>query len=115
MALVPCDNRGSMRFMVTGTTYFGEQRIATSAMPSGVWVHVAVTLKGQLGVLYVNGVEVGRNEAMALAPFQLGSTTQNWLGRSQYAADPYFSGRLQDMRLYQGALTADQIAALATI
>jgi hypothetical protein len=113
MALTPCDGRGRMRFMVTGTHYYGEQCITTGALPIGTWVHVAVTLKGRVAILYVNGVEAGRHEAVSLAPFQFGATTQNWLGRSQYAADPFFNGRLQDMRLYHGALNTEQIAALA--
>jgi len=114
MTLIPRDSGGMLRFCVTGTTNFGEQSItATSALPTGRWVHVAVTLSGTQGTLYVDGVAVGSNAAIALAPFQLGNTTQNWLGRSQYSADAYFNGRMQDLRLYCGALTAPQVAALA--
>jgi len=115
MALTPCDSRGRTRFMVTGTTYYGEQNITTGALPIATWVHVAITLKGRVAILYIDGAEAGRHEAVSVAPFQLGATRQNWLGRSQYAADPYFSGRLQDMRLYNGALNPEQIAALAAI
>jgi hypothetical protein len=101
--------------MVTGTTYFGEQSVAAgSALPTGRWVHLAVTLSGTVGTLYLDGTAVATNEAIALAPFQLGTTTQNWLGRSQYSADPYFNGRMQDLRILSGALSAKDIAALAT-
>jgi len=114
LALIPRDGSGKLRFMITGTTYFGEQSIsAASALPIGRWVHLAVTLSGTRGTLYVDGTAAGSSDAIALAPFQLGSTTQNWLGRSQYAADPFFNGRMQDLRLYSGALTAAQVAALA--
>ncbi|HKX42952.1 MAG TPA: LamG-like jellyroll fold domain-containing protein [Burkholderiaceae bacterium] len=114
MMLTPRDAGGVLRFSVSGTTYFGDQSItATSALPTGRWVHVAVTLSGTQGTLYVDGAAVGSSASIALAPFQLGNTTQNWLGRSQYSADPYFNGRLQDLRLYSGALTAAQVAALA--
>jgi hypothetical protein len=109
------DGQGVMRFSVTGTTYFGEQSIsASSALPTGRWVHLAVTLSGTRGTLYVDGAAAGSNDAITLSAFQLGRTTQNWLGRSQYSADPYFNGRLQDLRVYSGALTAEQVAALAT-
>lgn len=115
LALIPRDSNGVIRFMVTGTSYFGEQSIsASSALPTGRWVHLAVTLSGTHGTLYVDGTAAGSSDAIALAPFQLGSTTQNWLGRSQYAADPHFNGRMQDLRLYSGALTAAQVAALAS-
>ncbi|RYH63928.1 MAG: hypothetical protein EON54_07170, partial [Alcaligenaceae bacterium] len=62
---------------------------------------------------WVNGQAAGSISNVPFAPHQLGETTQNWLGRAQYAADPYFAGRMQDFRLYSGALTAGQIAALA--
>ena len=114
MALEPRDGQGRLRFMVTGTQWYGEQAIAAaSALPTGRWVHVAVTLKGRVGTLYVDGSAAGTNAEIDLAPFQLGATTQNWLGRSQYAADPYFNGRMQDLRIYSGALDASHIAELA--
>jgi hypothetical protein len=87
------------RWLLTGTTYFGEQSVAQAvALPTGQWVHLAVTLTGTTGALYVNGQLAANNNAIALAPFQLGDTSQNWLGRSQYPADPYFNGRMQDLR-----------------
>ncbi len=49
---------------------------------------------------------------MTLRPSDLGATTQNWIGRSQYS-DPYLNGRVDDFRLYAGALSATEIAALA--
>lgn len=114
LALLPRDASGVLRCSITGTQYWGEQTIAAaSALPTGRWVHLAVTLKGTLGTLYVDGVAVGSNSAISFAPFQLGNTAQNWLGRSQYAADPYFNGRLQDLRIYSGALSAAEMAALA--
>jgi hypothetical protein len=114
LALIPRDSSGHLRCSITGTMWYGEQTMAsTSALPTGRWVHLAVTLAGTVGTLYVDGAAVARNEAISFAPFQLGQTTQNWLGRSQYAADPYFNGRMQDLRLYSGALGASQIAAMA--
>lgn len=55
---------------------------------------------------------VGTNSDLFLAPFRIWETGQNWIGRSQYAADPYFSGKIDDFRIYRGALSADGIASL---
>src|SRR5207244_698868 len=44
-----------------------------------------------------------------------GSTAQNWIGRSQYGADPFLNGLVDDFRIYNGALSAAQVAALATV
>ncbi|WP_255369989.1 LamG-like jellyroll fold domain-containing protein [Roseateles sp. YR242] len=116
LALIPKDGAGVMRCTLTGTTGWGEQSIvASSALPTGRWVHVAVTLSGTVGKLYLDGAEVGSGSGITFAPFQMGTTVQNWIGRSQYAADPFFNGRLQDFRIHAGALTAADVAAMAAV
>ena len=86
---------------------------APAALATGRWVHLAVTRRGNTVTLYVDGQPAGTNAAAEFAPFQMGDTAQNWLGRAQYGGDPYLAGRLQDFRLYSGALSAAQVAALA--
>jgi hypothetical protein len=114
MALIPRDAGGKLRFTATRSHYFGEQNIiSSSALPTGRWVHVAVKLTGSVGKLYVDGVQVGEGSGIVVTPFQLGRTPNAWLGRSQYSADPSFNGLLQDLRIYNGALSNAQIAALA--
>jgi hypothetical protein len=114
MMLTPRSGSGTARFAITVNGNGSEQVINSSApLPTGQWVHVAVTLSGMVGSLYVNGSLVGTNTAMQLGPFRLGSTSQNWIGRSQYSADPYFNGLVDDFRIYRGALDAAQIAALS--
>jgi fibronectin type 3 domain-containing protein len=117
MFLTPANGAtGTVRFAMTTSGSGGEQQInGTSALPTGAWTHVAVTVSGNLGILYVNGVEVGRNSALTLTPASLGSTTQNWIGRSQYSADPYLNGRVDEFRIVNRALTAGQIAALVSL
>ncbi len=112
MMLTPCSGSGTARFAITLTSGGGEQVInAASALPTGQWTHVAVTLSGNVGTLYVNGSPAGTNTAMTFAPFQLGNTGQNWIGRSQYS-DPYFNGLIDEFRIYHNALSTAQIAAL---
>jgi hypothetical protein len=114
MALIPRDAGGKLRFTATRSHYFGEQNIvATSALPTGRWVHVAVKLAGDVGKLFVDGVQVGEGSGIVVTPFQLGDTPNAWLGRSQYGNDPSFNGRMQDLRIYNGALSNAEIAALA--
>ena len=70
---------------------------------------MAVTLSGNTGTLYVNGVAVGTNTNMTLRPSSLGSTTQNYLGDSQYTADPALLGSIDDFRIIGRALSAAEI------
>ncbi|HEY9244135.1 MAG TPA: LamG-like jellyroll fold domain-containing protein, partial [Streptosporangiaceae bacterium] len=105
---------GPIRFAITTSGAGGEQQInGTGELPPGTWSHVAVTLSGHTGTLYVNGTAVGTNSNMTLNPAALGNTTQDWIGRSQYPADPYLNGKIDDFQIYSSALSASQIAALA--
>jgi hypothetical protein len=114
MMLTTRSNSGTPRFAISTVHGYNEQVIdGSAALPTGRWVHVAVTVSGALGTLYVDGVEAGSNTQMGFAPIDLGATTQNWLGRSQYSSDPYLKGRIDDFRIYGGALGSAEVAALA--
>jgi hypothetical protein len=113
MYLTPRSGAGVIRFAITVNGNYNELAVTGSAaLATGQWVHVAVTLLGQTATLYVNGAVVGTNTAMFLPPWQLGGTSQNWIGRSQYSSDPYFNGKIDEFRFYRGALGAADIAAL---
>jgi hypothetical protein len=64
------------------------------------------------GTIYVDGVAV-RTGTTTVLPKDLGVTTQNWVGRSEYTTDPFFNGQLDDFRIYNVALTAGQVRYLA--
>jgi hypothetical protein len=87
---------------------------APGTLPLNTWSHVAVTLSGNTGTLYVNGQPVATNTNMTITPADLGNTTQNWIGRSQFIADPYLAATVDDFQIYDHALTAAEIAALAS-
>jgi len=101
-------------FAITTSGNGGEQRINSSeGIAAGTWTHLAVIFSEGTGILYMNGVEVGRNNSMTLTPSSLGETTQNYIGKSQYSWDPYLNGRVDDFRIYDDALSASEVAALA--
>lgn len=79
-------------------------------LPTNVWTHVAVTLDGTQGVLYVNGAAVVTNSSMNLLPLYVAPQT-NHLGRSKFTADPYFNGQYACFRAYGRALSPEEIAA----
>jgi hypothetical protein len=39
----------------------------------------------------------------------------NWLGRSQYSADPYFRGKYDELRIYERALSGCEISVLSAL
>jgi hypothetical protein len=104
---------GPIRFAITTTGGGGEQQITgTGTLPLNTWSHVAVTLSGTTGTLYVNGNPVATNTNMTLNPSSLGNTNHTWIGRSQYS-DPYLNAAVDDFNIYSRALSAPEIATLA--
>lgn len=83
--LTPSCNTEVVRFAITIYGNVNEQQITGfSGISTGSWQHLAVTRSNNTGILYVNGSEVARNTSMTLNPADLGSTTNNYIGRSQY-------------------------------
>jgi RHS repeat-associated protein len=76
------------------------------------WEYVTVTetSSGTL-TLYLNGVQVGQTTGVTITPSSLGSTPNDWLGKSQVSSDPKFNGSLSNVAFYTKALSASQVAA----
>jgi hypothetical protein len=105
---------GPMRFAITISGGGAEERAtAPFTLPSG-WHHMAVTINADDAAirLFLDGVAVADNAAATLTPSDLGNTTQNWLGRSQYPADAYFDGALDDFRVYDRVLSDQEVREL---
>ena len=63
---------------------------------------------------------VATNNAMTLHASDIGATTNNWLGRSQYSGtassgDPLFDGSVDDFRVYKRALSQREITDLFAV
>src|SRR6185312_11830905 len=118
MFLTPHNGSSNVaRFAITtsGNSSTSEQRLdAAAILPVGTWTHVAVVLGTGGGTLYINGAAVATNAGLTLRPADLGATTNDWLGRSQFTADPAFDGQIDDLRIYASALSAPQIVTIYT-
>lgn len=107
---------GQMYFSMTTKGGSGaaepSQLKAPSTLATG-WHHISVVIDGvsRTMQLYLDGVSIASGKAAAL-PADLGNTTNNWLGKSQYSWDPYFKGSLDDFRIYNYALPEAEIAAI---
>jgi hypothetical protein len=107
---------GAMRFAITTTGASGESTLTASAtLPTG-WHHVTVTIDGTTKAmkLYQDGSVVASGTS-AKIPSDLGSTSKNYLGRSQYSADGYFQGSLDDFRIYNYVISSTQLGDLFAI
>ncbi|WP_437806279.1 LamG domain-containing protein [Sorangium sp. So ce1078] len=105
-----------LRFSVNSLAGVDEYT-ADWTLPVQVWTHVAVTaaFNPSRSSIYVDGVEVASSDMIFTRPSDVGNTTQNFIGRSQFTTDPYFNGIVDDFRIYDRALSAAEVAALAAM
>jgi hypothetical protein len=109
MFLTPNSGNGTLRFAITTNGGGAEQRLNAPALPVGQWRHVAITRHGNTAKLYVNGV-VADTQTITIAPANFNSAL-NYLGKSQYP-DPLFNGRLDELFIYNYALSDTEIMKL---
>jgi hypothetical protein len=77
----------------------------------GSWYHFVITIGGNTGILYRNGEPVAVNTGMTINPIDVGAVL-NYIGKSQWPNDPEFSGYIDELRIYNKALTAQEAAQL---
>ncbi len=107
--LTPSSASGTLRF---GIKNGSEQFVEAPGLAAGTWTHVAVTLSGDTATLYVNGAPVASNSSITINPSDF-KPWANYIGKSQWGSDPLFNGRIDEFRVYNHALSAGAVAALA--
>lgn len=98
----------SATFTIINTS---EQNVQTYSqlLPSNQWVHVAVSLNGDAGRLYINGVRAAVNTGMTHDPIDF-RPSLNYIGRSLVAEQAYFDGMIDELKIYNYAMTNTQVA-----
>lgn len=111
MFVTPRAGGEGMRFAIKNGG--GEQTVDVPfEMPTNTWCHVAVTLDGEQGVMYFNGDAVA-SDAVTIRPWQM-LARSNYVGRSQFSADPGFDGHIASFRTFARALSADEVHEIAS-
>ena len=109
--LTAADNTGYPQCAITPDLAVYNQVIESPvALPVSQWVPFVVVMDGKEGILYLNGAAVAVNNSVNLLPSDLDPTNVN-LGKSEFPADPYFNGRLSDVRLNSAAVPLAQLLA----
>lgn len=102
--------------IATGNWSTEQTANSNANLTRGVWKTITYTLDDATNTarVYLDGVQVAQNTNVTITPGSIGggTTTANYLGRSVYTQDPNLSGSLRDVRIYDAALTAPQVAAL---
>lgn len=108
--LTPNSNEGTLRLAARNG---GEElRLNAKGLAENRWSHVAVTLSGKTASLYVNGAVVASSDTWTIKPADF-KPIFNYIGKSQFVADPTFRGRISQFQIRNHALSADQVAQAA--
>jgi hypothetical protein len=92
-----------------GVSYQGAGSVAFSIMPTNEWVHLALTFDGTNATIYLNGVDEEGPKAFSIGPdvdaeFEIGYNSNR-----PEPSERTFHGLLDDVRLYDKPLTADEV------
>lgn len=85
------------------------QTLSTSSRLSTLlWKHVAVTICRDSTVIYIDGEKAAKSTDITIMPTDM-ATTLNYLGRGQSGSDPMLKAYLDDVRVFNYALNAEEI------
>ncbi len=105
-------NDNTMRSAITISGWQYEEKIVSNTLGTltDTWMHIDLVVKPDSITIYKDGVQVATN-AVARTIYHLAEEGLSaYLGKSQFAADPYFKGMFDNVELYYRALTPGEIA-----
>lgn len=83
--------------------------ITGGSLTSGQWAHLSVTYDNATAYMYVNGVRVGTPQSFSCV---LGNSGDVYIGRYSGSTGYEFPGQIDDVRIYNYALTPLQVKTL---
>ena len=106
-------NPGTMTllFNARNTDGSGEIALTATAVPTGEWVHLAVTRTGTTFALYINGAKTSPG-ATTMPNAITRNTTDLGVWR-RLAPVGYVDGKLEDVRVFNRLLSDEEVAILA--
>jgi len=111
MFLTP-SNGSEMRFVMKNG---GDEEILSAPKPSSYkWVHIAVTIGEDAVTIYADGEEVAKSTSMTIRPSDI-KPAINYIGRSQFSSDPLIKAYIDDFRIYNYSLSAEEVKGLVDL
>jgi hypothetical protein len=102
LALFSANNSPVFSLDVNGTE---DDIITGTKVTINTWHQIAVVSSGGTATLYLDGHSIG-STTLSNTPSALGGgsgTTDDWLGKSEFASDPTFSGYMDEFRISDDA------------
>ena len=105
------------KLAITTESSGGEKKVeASSAYPntSRTWINITIVMDGNKMSLYRDGKLIGVNKNTGVKVSDLGEDLLGYLGKSFYSGDDYFRGYFDNVKVYDRAYKADDVARLYT-
>lgn len=111
----PINPDGRFKSVFTNSNNFAEPFSSEVGVSAGdtvqyknKWAHYTTVLAEDSITGYINGVQIGTaSKTKKVAEFQ--SEIQAYIGRSNYVEDNTYGGSFRDLKIYEGAMTANQV------
>jgi hypothetical protein len=91
-----------------GTVRNGSSHNVSHGLSSSKWVHVAVVYSAERFGIYLNGIKLSGTEVIDTDLLNLPQNTTLYVGARQ-TASLYFTGKIANFRLFNRALTGDEV------
>jgi hypothetical protein len=101
-------NLSARNGLLVAAGWGGPVLVSVTAPATGSWHHLTYSYDGRANRLYLDGMLMSQGTALP----QQGSVREGWLASSRGRTD-FLAGALDDVRIYDRALTDAEVAALA--
>lgn len=103
-------NGNAVRFAIKNG---GDEQYVDSKprLPLGTWKHVVVTIGSDKTTIYIDGQESASTTGITIKPSDI-RPVMNYIGRSQFVADPSLSAYVDDVRIYNYAVSAEDVKTI---
>ena len=76
-----------------------------------LWKHVAITISRDSTVIYIDGEKAAHTDAITIMPSDI-HPVLNYIGRGQNTKDPFLKAYMEDVRIYNYALNAEEVKGI---
>ena len=104
-------NYGSNKMRLAIKNGDSEQTLDCTRLQAFRWKHVVVTMRPGHTAIYIDGELAAETDAITISPADVHPVVC-YLGRSQFNADPFFQGNMEQVCIYNYALSPDEVKSL---
>ncbi len=95
--------------ILTQNTPYELNMTAQGVVTENKWLHFTLVKEGNITKLFVNGILAQESTAFAdNSPADI-ENSMNFIGKSQFSADPYFKGHIDEFKVFNRALTSAEV------